>query len=225
MRVSYIDATGRDRSQLVRALIAFHRFVPEPLAEALSWRASHLVKLRLGIARAKWNTGIRLSGKGVLELHGGFFVGRNVRLEFEVPCVAEGHVMLEEGALLKSHRLPMRLGAGTYVGTNSVLDGAGGITLGENVAIAPYCRILAFNHGMDPYHELPYARQPRTERGIRIESGVWVGTGATVLDGVTLGEKSIVAAGAVVTKDVPPYALVGGVPARVIRDLRGVAIF
>ena len=75
------------------------------------------------------------------------------------------------------------------------------ITVGENVFINACCRKLTY------------------PAPIRLERGVWVGSNATILQGVTIGEYSIVAAGAVVTRDVPPRTIVGGVPAKVIRHI------
>jgi maltose O-acetyltransferase len=69
--------------------------------------------------------------------------------------------------------------------------------------------------------ELAERRQFITAEPITIGSHVWIGAGATVLPGVTIGDKAVIAAGAVVTKDVPESCLVGGVPAQVIRNLNG----
>jgi acetyltransferase-like isoleucine patch superfamily enzyme len=65
-----------------------------------------------------------------------------------------------------------------------------------------------------------FVDQGVTARGVRIEDECWIGARAVILDGVTVGQRSVVAAGAVVTQDVPPHSLVAGVPARVTRDLR-----
>ena len=59
--------------------------------------------------------------------------------------------------------------------------------------------------------------QGETRKGVKIENGVWIGTRAVILDGVKIGKNSIVAAGSVVTKDVPEFAIVAGVPAKVIK--------
>lgn len=95
----------------------------------------------------------------------------------------------------------------------------GGITIGDRVLFGPRVQVLAVNHVMsDP--ERPIMDQGITAVGIRIEDGAWIGAGAIVLDGVTVGKHAVIGAGAVVTGDVPPHALAVGAPARVIRDLR-----
>jgi acetyltransferase-like isoleucine patch superfamily enzyme len=90
------------------------------------------------------------------------------------------------------------------------------IRVGDGVQIAPYCAFYPYDHGFLPGELI--RRQPlRTRGGITIEDDAWLGVGVTVLDGVTIGRGAVVAAGAVVTADVPPEAIVAGVPARVVR--------
>ena len=92
----------------------------------------------------------------------------------------------------------------------------GPITGGNGVRIGAYACLVGFNHGFaDP--DTPIFRQPHTSKGIVLGDDIWIGAHATIVDGVKVGSHSIVAAGAVVTKDVPSFAIVGGNPARVIR--------
>lgn len=100
---------------------------------------------------------------------------------------------------------------------NSYAVVAGRVKIGNGVRIASHVSIFAFNHGHeDP--NIPIHKQPLTHKGITIEDDVWIGANAAVLDGVVIGAHSIVAAGAIVTKDVPPYSVVGGNPAKLIRN-------
>lgn len=92
----------------------------------------------------------------------------------------------------------------------------GQVELGDGVRIGAHTSILAFNHTMsDP--DVEVFRQPTTSRGVSIGDDVWIGSHVVVVDGVTVGSKAMLAAGAVVTKDVPGGAVVGGNPARVLR--------
>ncbi len=92
----------------------------------------------------------------------------------------------------------------------------GPISGGDGVRIGAYACLVGFNHGFaDP--QQPIFKQPHTSKGIVLGEDIWIGAHATIVDGVKIGSHSIVAAGAVVTKDVPAYAIVGGNPARVIR--------
>nr|WP_106211872.1 acyltransferase [Glaciihabitans tibetensis] len=92
----------------------------------------------------------------------------------------------------------------------------GDVRIGDAVRIGAHTSILGFNHTMsDPGIEM--FRQPLTTEGIRIGNDVWIGSHVVILDGVTVGDQSVLAAGAVVTKDVPAGAIVGGNPAKLIR--------
>ena len=108
------------------------------------------------------------------------------------------------------------VGAGTMIAENTFLDGFGGLTIGRDVLIAHNTSIISEDHGFAS-RRTPIRRQPKTAGPIFIEDDVWIGAGARILKGVTVGKGAIVGAGAVVTKDVAPYTIVGGVPARAIR--------
>jgi maltose O-acetyltransferase len=90
------------------------------------------------------------------------------------------------------------------------------ITLGDNVLIAAGARLITRKHGFADV-DVPMAEQGYDNAPIVVEDDVWIGFGAVILPGVTIGRGSIVGANAVVTKDVEPHSIVGGVPARLIR--------
>lgn len=95
----------------------------------------------------------------------------------------------------------------------------GRVTIGDDVRIATGVVLVGENHVFDDL-DRPIREQGLTTEGIAIEDDVWIGANVTVVDGVTIGAHSVVGAGAVVTRDVPPWSVVGGVPARIIRDRR-----
>ena len=110
-----------------------------------------------------------------------------------------------------------RITAGENCSINPMAYLQGNITLGKDVRIAPRASIIAENHvHSDVLH--PITTQGNCRRGITLEDDVWIGAGVCVVDGVRIGAHSIAAAGAVVTKDVPPYSIVGGNPARVLKN-------
>jgi len=96
------------------------------------------------------------------------------------------------------------------------IDLAERLTIGDRVNIGHAVTLLTMDHEVGPRVQ---RCGPRLKGPVVIERGVWLGSNVTVLPGVTVGEASVVAAGAVVTRNVPPSTLVGGVPARVIREL------
>lgn len=104
------------------------------------------------------------------------------------------------------------VGANSTINSGCVIDSRGRIKIGDCVNVAGYVQIWTADHDPDdPWHK---ARQASVEIGHH----AWLATRATILPGVTIGEGAVVAAGAVVTKDVPPYTIVGGVPARKLRE-------
>ena len=115
----------------------------------------------------------------------------------------------------------VEIGDNSAVGAYSFLGGQGGIRIAQNVIMGPKVNIFSENHDFNQL-DLPIRLQPTTRKGVVIEDNCWIGANSTIVDGVTLHSGCVVAAGSVVTKDVPPNAIVGGVPARVIR-MRGEA--
>ncbi|NJL49063.1 MAG: acyltransferase [Leptolyngbyaceae cyanobacterium SM2_5_2] len=109
----------------------------------------------------------------------------------------------------------IKIGSNTYIGPFSYLSGEY-ISIGKNCLIAPYVGIFANNHVFeDP--SCPICEQGHTYQGIVIEDDCWIGAGTKILDGVSIGQGSVVGAGSVVTKDLPPYSVAVGVPAKVIK--------
>ena len=90
----------------------------------------------------------------------------------------------------------------------------GGIIIEDNVLIGPKVNLVTENHPLDPAD-----RKSLVCQSIVVKYNAWIGAAATILPGVTIGENAVVAAGAVVTSDVPPNTVVGGVPAKVIKTL------
>lgn len=108
-----------------------------------------------------------------------------------------------------------RFGKNVFVNFGCSFMDRGGITLEDDVLIGPNVRLITENHAQEP--EL---RRHVYSLPIVIKRNAWLGSGATVLPGVTIGENAIVAAGAVVTKDVPDNTVVGGIPAKVIKRIK-----
>lgn len=105
------------------------------------------------------------------------------------------------------------------VGYGTSEDKTGSITIGDHVRIAPHVMMVGANHNFaDPDRTIH--GQGLTRKSIVIEDDVWIAGRANIMAGVTVGTGSVVAAGAVVTKDVPPYSVVAGVPAKVIKKRR-----
>ena len=114
---------------------------------------------------------------------------------------------------------PITLGRDVSVNAGARLDGGRkGLVVGDGTRIASGAAIYAFDHGFKPDRDIK--NQPVRSRGICIGRDVWIGANAGITDGVTIGDHAVVALGAVVTRDVPDWAIVAGVPAKVIGDRR-----
>jgi acetyltransferase-like isoleucine patch superfamily enzyme len=160
---------------------------------------------------------IRL-GRGVYIDHGVYLHGAPGGLEIgEKSMIMAGsrlHVFNYRGV----DHAGIRIGRRTFIGEETVIRGQGGVIVGDNVLFGPRVMVLAVNHVFTDTTR-PIMDQGITARGIRIEDNSWIGAGAIILDGVTVGRGSCIGAGAVVTHSVPPHSLAVGVPARVVRNL------
>lgn len=136
----------------------------------------------------------------------------------------EAHLYSVKGSfgrktLIGSHALlrSLEITTGDNCSFNTYCVVHGKVTMGHNVRIAPGAKIFGENHGFSDI-DRPICTQPNTRKGIVIEDDVWIGANAVVTDGVRIGSHSIIGAGAVVTKDVQPYSIVGGNPAKTIKS-------
>jgi len=108
----------------------------------------------------------------------------------------------------------IRIGKRVFINAGCKFQDQGGITIGDDVLIGHNCVIATLNHVMDPDH-----RGDMIPASVRIGNKVWIGANVTILQGVTIGDDAIIAAGAVVNKDVTSRAVVGGVPAKVLKTI------
>lgn len=106
------------------------------------------------------------------------------------------------------------IGKNVFINFNCTFLDLGGITIDDDVLIAPNVSLLSEGHPVSPENRHSLIPKP-----IHIKRNAWIGAGATILQGVTIGENAIVAAGSVVSKDVPDNTIVGGIPAKVIKTI------
>ena len=116
--------------------------------------------------------------------------------------------------IIFSHR--MTVGQRVAINVGTYIDAGGGLEIGDHVMIGPHCIISSREHSIEP-SGIPMCYQPVRYREIKIGNDVWLGANVSIRGGVQIGDGSVVAAGAVVVSDVPPNAIVGGVPAKVLR--------
>ncbi|MBI4779691.1 MAG: acyltransferase [Oscillatoriophycideae cyanobacterium NC_groundwater_1537_Pr4_S-0.65um_50_18] len=122
---------------------------------------------------------------------------------------------LDQGIHIQALGGTIDIGEGTYMGPYICMAGPGNIIIGKDCMIASSSGIYANNHVFDDPTR-PINQQGLTHKGIVIEDDCWLGSGVRVLDGVIIGRGSVIGAGAVVTKKIPPYSVAVGVPAKVV---------
>ena len=128
-------------------------------------------------------------------------------------------VWLSRGSLIIAGRGEVIVGPVTYVGHSCLMYGNAGIRIGRDVLLANGVQLICGNHTF-ARRDVPIRAQPTEGKPIVIEDDVWLGASAIVLGGVTIGQGSVVGAGSVVTRSLPPYSIARGVPAQVV-GIRG----
>ena len=108
----------------------------------------------------------------------------------------------------------LTIGRGVFINSGCCFQDQGGISIGDGCFIGHQVVFATIDHGLEPEH-----RHDNYVSPIKLGKNVWVGSHATILRGVTVGDNAVIAAGAVVTKDVPANTVVGGVPAKVIKQI------
>ena len=144
--------------------------------------------------------------------HGTYIMGGRVSSK----VILKEDVKLDNGVQIKGMKYGhIEIGDGTYVGAYACISGPGPVKIGKHCLVAAHCGIYGNHHNFDD-PTIPIKEQGLSSQGITIEDDCWLGAGVKVLDGVTIGKGSIIGASAVVNKNIPPYSIAVGVPAKVI---------
>lgn len=162
--------------------------------------------------RIHLGNGVRISGQATLRANTdhprGIFIGDGSSVH--------------ESALIAANRGKVSIGRSSWVGPFCLIYGNGVVSIGNNVLVAGHSSINTVSHRFERC-DLPINDQGIHCDPVHIEDDVWIGMNAVILQGITIGRGAIVGAGAVVTRDVPPWSIVTGVPARVVRRRRDTA--
>lgn len=202
------------------------------LLQVVFYRGSTLLRGRLRQWQLGKCAGKLFMGKNVTLRHPQLIkVGRSVIIEdfVTINALSEYGVTIGNNVTIAKHTtiqctgVIRNLGQGLIMGHNSALGaysfiGAqGGVNIGSDVIMGPRVSFHAENHNYEDTR-IPIRLQGESRKGIVIDNDCWIGADSTILDGVHIGQGCIVAAGSVVTKSIPPYSIVAGVPARVIKQ-------
>lgn len=154
----------------------------------------------------------------------GYFINKTAILENRKLISIKKYAEIHDHVIIRTFQNPVQIGEYTQINPFTVIYGGSGVYIGNDVMIAPHCMIAAGDHDFKQI-DIPIRHAGNLSRGpIVIKDGVWIGANVTITDGVTIGHNAVVAAGSVVTKDVAPYDIVGGVPAKKIANRRELSL-
>lgn len=219
------QASSLFRYILEQAIFSLFGWIPTIIGIGLRAVFYRLILHMEGLAAIE--RGVRLRFADHIRLGRGVYLDEGAYLHACPQGIAIGErSIVMHGAVLHVYNfrsMPqsgIKIGKDSLIGEYSVIRGQGGVQIGDRVYTSPFTQIIAVNHVFDD-PDRPFVEQGITAEGIVIEDDVWLGAGAIITDGVRVGRGAVIAAGAVVTKDVAPHTVVGGVPARLIKSIDG----
>lgn len=205
--------------KLESVVIALVGWVPTSVGKKLRSLLYRPIFEQFGTA-VQIHPGVEFMGSDRIKIGNNVKLLRDVRVRVHSPnskVFFADKACLDRGVDIKAHcqrNSTIEIGENTYIGPYTCLSGAR-IKIGKHCLIASHSGIYANNHNYaDPTRRIK--EQGNSYKGITIEDDCWLGCGVKVLDGVTIGQGSVIGAGAVVTKDIPPYSIAVGVPAKVV---------
>lgn len=217
------QASGFGRYVLEQTLYLLVGWIPTVIGIALRGVLYRLILKMEGTAAIE--SGVRLRFADRITLHNGVYLDQGTYLHASPNGIEIGaDSLVMHGAVLHVYnfrdlpRAGITIGRNSLIGEYTVIRGQGGVHIGDRVYTSPFTQIIAVNHVFDDPTR-SFVDQGITAEGIVIEDDVWLGASAVITDGVRIGRGAVVAAGAVVTKDVPPHTVVAGVPARPIKKI------
>lgn len=227
---------------MVKPIVRRFKFLSERFPE--DWRGGDilitLIRLFIFFLRGCYHrlffaesSGMVLIGKSVSIRYAKYLsVGKDFIVEdyAEVNCMAYNGIIAGDRVTIGKYAIirpvnaygsnigvGLKIGNNSSIGPYSYIGCSGFIEIGDNVIMSPRVSIYAENHLFDDL-TLPIKDQGVKREFVKIEDDCWIAANTVILAGVTIGRGSVIAAGSVVTKDVPPYSVVAGVPAKVIKS-------
>jgi acetyltransferase-like isoleucine patch superfamily enzyme len=213
------DAPANDTPEAIAELV---RRAPAPahggaLALLRFMRANRMLNRRYSVLIARWLL-LKLRYRSRLQTDGLCFICPKVQLEIgrDATLRIGRWAWIGHGCKIRVHEGEVAIGAKTVIGQECTISAYQHVSIGRECILADRVMLIDFDHGVTEV-ERPIRLQGIYKRDVRVGHNVWIGYGACVLRGVSVGENSVVGTNSVLPKDVPANAVVGGVPARVIR--------
>jgi acetyltransferase-like isoleucine patch superfamily enzyme len=191
-----------------------------PLALLRFMRANHMLSRSYAILLARFLL-LKLRYRGRLQTDGICFICPRVKLEIGRNATLRigRWAWIGHASKIRVHEGEVSIGAKTVIGQECTISAFQHVSIGRECIIADRVMLIDFDHGVTEV-ERPIRVQGIYKRDVRVGHNVWIGYGACILRGVSVGDNSIIGTSSVVTKDVPANAVVGGAPARLIRMRR-----
>jgi acetyltransferase-like isoleucine patch superfamily enzyme len=188
-----------------------------PLALLRFMRTNHMINAGYARLIARY-VRLKLRYRGRLQTDGLCFICPRVQLEIGPRATLRvgRWAWIGHGSKIRVHEGEVSIGAKTVMGQDCTISAFQHVSIGRECILADRVMLIDFDHGVTEV-DRPIRLQGIYKRDVRVGHNVWIGYGACVLRGVSVGDNSVIGTGAVLTKEVPENAVVGGVPARVIR--------
>ena len=203
------------------------------LVNIIFLRASQLIR-GLFLKIFLWNVkGLFFLGRDVkIDFKKSIYAGKNLILEdrvyinglskngihFGENCTVGREAIILSTGVIRNLGDGVRIGSNTAIGARNFISGQGGINIGSHVIMGPDIRIFSENHNFLNSSDI-IKNQGENRKGVQIGDNCWIGANVTILDGVNLGNNSIIAAGSVVNQSFKNDVLIGGVPAKILKNL------
>lgn len=167
------------------------------------------------------NTDIRIGKGGKVKIGPNFSIEYGSRIYTAKAWLFGNDVKIATNCAIFSRESEegiLTIGNGTHIGDNTILDITDNLSIGNEVAIGPNCTIYTHDHDYKQANKASW-KGGVIKKPVVIEDGAWIGSGVTILPGVIIGGNTVVAAGSVVTKNIPSCEIWGGVPAKFIKSI------
>jgi acetyltransferase-like isoleucine patch superfamily enzyme len=132
----------------------------------------------------------------------------------------DDNVIIGRSAVISCKNGDLYIGENTNIAMNCFIQSGKEVRIGRNVLFAAFCYVIGGGDHSTERTDIPIIAQGQVVKGVTIEDNCWIGAGVNIQDGVVIGRDSIIGSGAVVTKDIPPYSIAVGVPAKIMKDRR-----
>ena len=159
------------------------------------------------------------SGKNLILNDNVYINGLSIKgIRFGENCTVGRDAVLQSTGVIKNIGEGINIGSNTAIGARNFLSGQGGIKIGRDVIMGPDIRIFSENHNF-LNNDIIIKNQGESRKGVEIGNNCWIGANSTILDGVKISDNTVIAAGSVVTKSFPKGVVIGGLPAKIIKNL------